>query len=497
MGTMSFLLPEGLDREAVRELERACVAGGPDNMPWPTDARIDAGQLVLQRDVEESGSLVAPWDVDGFGRLMGTSGTLIDRPAPYHFLVELARGKVNQLRCQAADWQMQGMYVPPALKQHILDASLAFGRAVTRAPGDEAVAQAQTALNSGYRSAEEMVLLYIEQMFQARHQRQPRLDTSLACRLGTASDLQGPQAAVLTQTCNGVVVPFVWSEIEPTEGDYAWHVHDALVSWAEEEKLSVAAGPLIDFSTWQLPAWLLNWKRDLSTLAAIMCDYVEQVVTRYRGRIRAWQLTNASNCATVLSLGEDELLWLTVRLAEAARQVDPNLALAVGIAQPWGEYMATEDRTHSPFIFADTLVRSGINLGYLELEIIMGVSPRGSYCRDLLEMNRLADLYSLLGVPLRVTIGYPSSDAPDPNAAPELSVGAGRWRKGYTPEVQAEWANWFGALALCKPGVRGVIWPHLTDSAAHQFPHCGLFDAADNPKPVIQSLQRLRENHLR
>src|SRR2546421_8476136 len=157
MGTMSCLLPAGLDHDAAQQLERACVAGGPDNMPWPTETHVEPGRLVLHRDVEESGSLVAPWDVGGFGRLMGTSGTLIDRSAPYHLQVELARGKVNQLRCQAADWQMQGMYLPPALKQHILDASLAFGKAVTRANVADASPQAQVALESGYRSAEEMV----------------------------------------------------------------------------------------------------------------------------------------------------------------------------------------------------------------------------------------------------------------------------------------------------------------------------------------------------
>ncbi len=140
-----------------------------------------------------------------------------------------------------------------------------------------------------------------------------------------------------------------------------------------------------------------------------MCDYVETTVKRYAGQIRAWQLCTASNSAGILGLGEDEFLWLTARLVEAARQVDPSLQLSVGIAQPWGEYMAVEDRTHSPFIFADTLVRSGLNLAALDLELSMGLSPRGSYCRDLLEISRLLDLYTLLGVPLRVTLAYPSA----------------------------------------------------------------------------------------
>src|SRR5256714_4421925 len=136
------------------------------------------------------------------------------------------------------------------------------------------------------------------------------------------------------------------------------------------------------------------------------------VIKRYRGRVRNWQLTSASNCSSVLALGEDDLMWLTVRLVESARQADPRLEAVVGIAQPWGEYMALEDRTHSPFIFADTLIRSGLNFAALDVEIVMGVSPRGSYCRDLMDTSRLLDLYSLLGLPLRVTLGYPSAEGP-------------------------------------------------------------------------------------
>src|SRR5262249_5833130 len=160
-----------------------------------------------------------------------------------------------------------------------------------------------------------------------------------------------------------------------------------------------------------------------------------------------------------------------------ARQVDPKLELIVGISQPWGEYMALEDRSHSPFIFADTLIRSGVHLAALELELVMGTSSRGSYCRDMLEASRILDLYSLLGPPLRVTLGYPSAAHRDAKAAAEVRVGAGRWRHEYSPEVQADWAAAFAGLALCKPTVRGVYWIHGSDAEPHLFPHGGLFDA--------------------
>src|SRR5947208_1657550 len=98
MGTIHFLLPTGLTAEAARELERSCLTGSPDNMPWPTSVHLQDGLLTLQRrKLDESGCLVAPWPVPGAGLLMGSSATLMERAQPYHLPLELARGKVHQL----------------------------------------------------------------------------------------------------------------------------------------------------------------------------------------------------------------------------------------------------------------------------------------------------------------------------------------------------------------------------------------------------------------
>src|SRR5438094_9701818 len=130
MGTMSFLLPRNAPASAGTDLDRACVAGGYDNMPAPTQVTRADGELRLVRDVDGSGYLVAPWEVDGVGRLMGTTATLVERPTPYSLAVELARGKVNQLRGQVADWRTVGLQVPPPLNGQIREAGLRFGRAV-------------------------------------------------------------------------------------------------------------------------------------------------------------------------------------------------------------------------------------------------------------------------------------------------------------------------------------------------------------------------------
>jgi hypothetical protein len=496
MGTMTFLLPAGLDGDTVRDLERACVSGGPDNMPWLTQARIESGRLVLQRAADESGNLAVPWPINGFGRLMGFSATLMERPQPYDLVTELARGKVNQVRCQALEWRAGGLNPSEVLARQIRDVSLAFGRSVTQGGDDAAGAPLQPVLDQAYLTAQELVRAYVEHAFEDRHQRQAILDTTLGCRLGPL-----PPGAELTgellRACNSVSLPLPWSQLEPSDGNFRWQAADALLDWAAEHELAATLGPLIEFTTAGLPDWLWGWERDLGSLAAFLTRYVTTAVKRYGTRVRRWQITAASNCTAVLHLNPDELLWLTVKAVEAARQADPGLELSVGIAQPWGECLAADDRHHSPFLFADTLIRSGLNLAALDLEVIMGVAPRGSYCRDLLEMSRLLDLYALLGVPLRVTLGYPSAEEPDVLADAELQIAAGRWRDGFSPPVQANWGASFAELALAKSAVEAVQWVHLSDAEPHAFPHCGLVDAAGNVKPALQGLSELREEHLR
>jgi GH35 family endo-1,4-beta-xylanase len=495
MGTLTFQLPAELPQDAVRELERACLAGGPDNMPSPTEMRQNGNLLVMSRPLDESGYLVAPWAVDVMGVLASTSATLMERPTPYNLLIELARGKLNQLRSQASDWKVGGLVLPPLLESLIQEASRTFGQAITRAPSAESTRLAQAALTLSYQAANQLVQVYTEQVFTIRHQRHPRLDTSFACRLERGDS--SAAHADFARAFNSVCLPLSWNTIEAEEASYHWGPWDALLTAALAQGLSVTAGPLIDFSSARLPDWLWLWERDLTSLATFMCKFVEAAVRRYRDRIRRWQLTAASNSARVLSLTEEELLGLTYRLGETARQIDPTLELVIGVAQPWGEYMTEENRTHSPFVFADTLIRSGLNVSALDIEIIMGLTPRGSYCRDLLEVSRILDLYALLGVPLRVTLGYPSSEGSDDDADPEIRVAGGCWRSGFTPEVQADWATWFPALALCKPYVQGVQWCHWSDAAPHQFPHCGLLDPQGQPKPALTSLRTLREKHVK
>ncbi len=496
MGTMIFNLPPDLPLDAQEELERSSIAGGQDNMPYPTQALVEDGQMILSRQVEESGALQAPWRVEGFGRLMSSSATLMERLLPYSLPVELARGKVNQVRCQTSDWVMGGLNMPESLGCEIRDAYHALSRAISSSSSAEAIPHAGEALRHAHGAAQHLVQAYMNQVFQVRHARQAKLDTQFGCRLHSSVPA-GSGAKAYLDAFNTAHVALSWRDIEPEPGRLCWEQQDQMVEWAVSRGLKVVAGPLVDFSGRTLPDWIWEKEPELLSLSGMLCEHLEKVVKRYQSHIRVWQVTAGSNCAGVLAMRDEELIWLTVRLAETVKKVNAQLETIVGVAQPWGDYLAEQERTQSPFLFADTLLRTGLKPAALDLEIVMGVTPRGSYCRDPLDLSRLLDLYALLGVPLQVTLGYPSSRAAATDADPDLRVDAGCWKSGFTPETQADWAAAFASLALCKPYVRSVVWTHLTDAEPHHFPNCGLLDARNKPKPALEPLTKLRQEHLK
>jgi hypothetical protein len=494
MGVIHFQTSGNATAEVADVLRRAYLAGDYDRSPIATRVELTDSRLTLRREQDQSSFASIPWEIAGAGLLMGNTSTLMERPAPYRLLLELARGKVNQLRSQAEDWRLGGLEIHPVVDEQIHIATKTFGKAVLEADVRESEQQSLNALAEAYGTAEALISQYSEQLFAYRRQAS-RNDSVLACRL-----TEVPSAALddaFRQTFNTAGIPLNWRVTEPGEANYNWEKTDRLLNWALERNLGVAAGPLIDFSAYGLPNWLQTWEGDLPSLASFMCDYIETTVNRYSDRIRRWVICTGSNCANSLRLSEDDLIRLTARLAEAAWGIDSNLEVAIGLAKPWGEYLASGNFNYSPFVFADTLLRAGLPLAGFEIEWHMGTSPSGSFCRDPLEASRLLDMFGMLGCPLQLSLSYPSSADRDPLADPEQMVGKTGWWHGITPLAQAEWAEAFTTLALAKGNVSGVHWAHYCDADPHRMPNGGLVDAAGNKKPSLDRLRILRETCLR
>jgi hypothetical protein len=492
MGVMRFLV---LPPEAANDWPEAALAyvTGLDGRVFPSRVNLNQNVLTCTRHTSESGKLHVPWPVEGFGCPVLTTASLPESDAPYLLALELARGKIGELRDQVFQWQFAGMAIPPDFQALLREAFHLFSKASSlREQPLEASQWAQQALARACAAVELLGRSYTRQRVNSRRMLSTHPPALLGCTLDESACAE-PLQSEFFDTFSAAAVPIEWTRVEPTEGSYQWQALDDLVECCHRHRGVVRGGPLIDLSQGGLPGWLGPWGEDFLNLQSFVCDFIETAVTRYAGRIRIWEVSARGNTGGVLSLTEEQRLALTARTLEAAQRTDADSQLFIRIDRPWGEYQAAGTSRLSPFQFVDALVRSRLGLSGVSLDFAFGYHPDGDRYRDLLSMSRLIDLWSLLGLQIHVNLAFPSSTAVDEHAAAGLAVGPPQYRSAWDESEQAAWIDDFVGLLISKPHVTGVFWSHFHDGVPHRFPNAGLVRPDGTPKPALHSLRRHQE----
>jgi len=183
MGLMRFVASPP-ERSKDETIEQAHLSG-IEQLPWPVRVRNEGGQLILERGVSDSANLYVPWEIPGRGTMVLATGSLIESPRPYRLPMELARGKLAQVRNQMADWQTVGLNVSGPMLEKLNEALRCFGRAAVGQEGPEAsIQQAETALISAVEAGDLLVGCYTDQAIGTRRRQGARLPTALGANLG-------------------------------------------------------------------------------------------------------------------------------------------------------------------------------------------------------------------------------------------------------------------------------------------------------------------------
>ncbi len=490
MGVMRFKVhPLGL-LDSAADIQHAYVSGY-DGRVFPSRVEVDGNVVAIRRTNAESGKLNIAYPVQGFGKPVVSTSTLREQEAPYNLALELARGKICQVRNQLATWEALGMQIPADFAGLHRESHKLFAQATAAQTDVEQSTQlANQAITKSHEAAERLTRNYVRQRLQVRFKRTPQLPVSFGCQVN-GNDLAA-HGTQLTETFNAVSVPVEWTRIEPEEGAYHWENCDEVVNWAHDRKLLMRGGPLLDFSENGLPGWLQQWSHDVLNLQSFLCDFVETAVSRYQGKIRIWELATRANTGGAFKLSEEERLSVMAKTLEVARQVDGDAQFFLRIDQPWGGYQAQGEHRLSPCQFVDALLRFGTGLAGVNLEVPVGYSGRGMAPRDLLEFSRMLDLWTILEVPLHVTLAFPSSGQADSCASANVVQETNGWRKPWSGQSQAEWIDAYVSLLMAKQAVVGIYWTHLSDASEHVFPNAGLVDAKGLVKPGFEALLNCR-----
>jgi hypothetical protein len=475
---------------------RSAYLTGLDRTPQRTAVEVRPGLLVCQSESPESARLNVAWPVPGHGAPVLTTATLAERKEPYNLAVELARGRLNDLRNQAADWRQVGLSTDSTLDELMRQATETFAQAATRR--DEpaaATAAAQRALQLALTADARLIASYTEQVLARRKGYSQRLPTLLGCGIDAAT-VKAPGAAVLKKSVNAARIACDWKRLQPNEGKYRWEEIDAQLQWCQGAGLAVTAGPLLDFHGASLPDWLWLWESDFEPIHGMVEELIRAAITRYRGRVTSWQIAHRTGTGRILGLTEEEQIRIAARAIQVARRADPDVPLFLGVERPWAGWLATSTAQFGPLHLADSLARADLGLSGLAIELALGYTRPGSQRRDLLDVSRLLDLYALVNLPLSVTIAVPSSGSPDPKAEANVALRDAQWAAPPDEASQRDLLREVVSLAVAKPYVQSVEVVHAADAAPHLFPHAGLLRPDGKPKAAAQWMADFRAAYL-
>jgi hypothetical protein len=460
--------------------------GGFDGRIFPTRIEVAENMIICRRNQPDSAKLHISWPVKGFGTPVVNTAQLREREEPYILPLELARGKITSIRNQHSAWELAGMHIPDAFLEQRRMAHHCFRKAVVSTDDpDKCAASANQALVHAFSAAEILTKSYVEQRLAVRRQRASSLlPVSMGCGLGSVAP--GPElVADFCGAFNAAIVPVEWRRIEGVEGEYQWDLHDAQVDWCEANRLLMVGGPLLDLSVGGIPEWLKTWSNDVLNLQSFVTDFVETAMSRYLGRIRHWEVVARCNTGGALELSEENRLSLVARVLEAARQVDDETRISIRVDQPWGDYQSVGQHRLSPLQFVDALVRSGVGLSGVNLEVAIGYRPDGSASRDLHDFSRMLDRWSCLGIPLSLTLAFPSQRVSGPNGA---SRTVNCWKDEHSEAAQAAWVDLYLPLLMAKDSIVGVFWHRLQDNGSGRYPGSALWRESGEARQALQSI---------
>jgi len=255
---------------------------------------------------------------------------------------------------------------------------------------------------------------------------------------------------------------FDWSGVERQPGAWQFEHLDQTVAWAEAEGVRIL--PILDYD--------VSWARPAHKNLDKWLEYVRRVVTRYKDRIRYWEVWNEPNLEGFWHDKPNAADYTKLLKATHAtiKQIDPELVVLLGGVSgiPW------------PY------VEGVYEAGGKDSFDVMNVHPyrypsspeeRPLY-DDLVRLRRLMEKHGDGGKPIWITeVGWPTQQD----------------RRGVSPQRQAEILARAYLLSL-QAGVEVVFWYEFQapeNKPDYNEDHFGIVHRDLSPKPAYTALATL------
>lgn len=462
------------------------------NWPFFSEWRaVGPGELAVRYPREQPFGLAVLWEVPSFGKIIVTAdgegrGYRVGQGSVLDFRAEAAKTKVSRVQNRLRALQAAGYRFPPELFSRVEQAVAQLTTALA-GEGEAAARQLDAVLNASFWAGEEIELTKARADLAALS-----LEARRAKLFGSAFfDPDAPEAFKVrfAELFNFATTPFYRRAMERVEGQPDWHTRDRLLDWLDEHGIARKGHPL----SWYIEHGLADWMKKLSykTLKEVVYRQIYETVSRYKDRIKIWDVINEAHDPIVkgndLNLNAEQVFEVTALACQATHDADPTATRIVNINRPWGEYRSEWEMMHPMHAieYAEELARRGIEYEVLGVQMYHGGPEH--YVRDMAEQAALIDQYLAVGKPVHITeVQTPSSMEADPTRWLGGQVEpSGWWHHPWDLETQADWVEQFYTIAASK--VDAITWWSLSDRRTF-WPHGGLLDVHDQPKPAYHRL---------
>ncbi|TWT83550.1 hypothetical protein CA13_50160 [Planctomycetes bacterium CA13] len=497
MGQFHFDVPDSVQELINQSLWNDAYICGIEGVPWQSRSEFNGSRLTITRGIDSSGKLfiACPVDKVGFCTLSTCSLRPIDES--HLLMLELARGSCFRARIQSDTWERAGLVLSDKFNDLLKEGTERFLDAAQRR-GDPGLAS-EIAVESISLLTQALVDLgdsYAMQSIAFRKQRETNIGTLMAAAVVPPSPKTTQHADAFCSAFNAAAVRISWADIETDSGRFDYDAVEESIGWCASKGLRVIGGPLVDFRERLLPHWLYLLEEDFESLLASVCQFVERTVLKLRGSVQLWNCASGLNTPGPLELDDEQVMRLAVGILQTVRRNDPNTPAIMSFDQPFGEYLANHRDGISPLHFADALARSGLGMAGIGLDVRVNYARGATLPRTAVDFGQMIDRWATLGMPLMVQLAVPGDRGFDERSSYPVETLAATPADLDCRSDQLRIAGPMIRTLLAKHCVHAIVWEGWSDAEPHVLSHCGMIDANNQVRPLLEYVTRVRREFL-
>ena len=482
LGSLQLVVPESI--AANRRVLATMHMVRFDLVPWPGRLSVAGNCVSLLRNVGHSGMVLLAYPVPGYGEVTLRTGTLPERPTPYHLPIELARGTLDRLRNQMSLWSESGLVVPPPIIEQTDRAVERFSAALfletdperQTAAADECLAICCPLIDALCRE--------FAQQFRQIGKHDSHREPGLGIRI-TPEQFSSTWLAELDPAFRYVeVAGWSGSEFDPDDDHVSPTEIQTLVAASHRRSM---IGPLWDAGPRGLPD-RINQIQEFDRKRIEALQYFGQLLSDIRVQPDWLHIASGLNGVGHRFLSFPQQIQLVVDLQHLVDEFNRDVPVLISFAQPWGERLAWSVGGAQGIQIADLLLRNDIRLSGFGLEFDLDYWPNGSLLRDPLQWLDLVDTWAQFGMPLFIFLRAPSGYTAD-QVAGDASDRTPTIRASFGETQLCQHLAHVTSLLLARPVVEAIIWSEWRDSPESEYPAAGLADAQGHPKALYHHLR--------